>query len=169
MNNDRKSEPSDTLTQKIGVLTRREVEVRILKPIIEALGKEFGRDKVVRILKETITKIAEEQGADLARVMGGDSSSHFMDSLKYWKKDDALEIKVLKHDGRELHFDVTRCRYAELYKALDIPELGKIFSCNRDFALIKGFNPKATLRRTQTIMEGEVFCDFRYTFPTEED
>ena len=31
--------PPDTLTTQIGVLTRREVEARILKPIIEALSE----------------------------------------------------------------------------------------------------------------------------------
>ena len=36
---------SDTLNEKIGVLTRRETEARILAPIIEALGQEFGRKK----------------------------------------------------------------------------------------------------------------------------
>ncbi len=41
----------DTLNEAIGVLTRREVEARILAPVIEALGDEFGRDKgLTRIL-----------------------------------------------------------------------------------------------------------------------
>jgi hypothetical protein len=57
---------------------------------------------------------------------------------------------------------VTRCRYAELYHALGIPELGTLLSCNRDYALIEGFNPDVDLTRTQTIMEGATYCDFRY-------
>ena len=39
-------------------------------------------------------------------------------------------------------FNVTRCRYAELYKKLGIRELGFALSCARDFALIKGFTRK---------------------------
>lgn len=53
----------DTLNEVIGVLTRREVEARILAPVIEALGNEFGRDKVVAVLRDTIVKIAEMEGA----------------------------------------------------------------------------------------------------------
>jgi hypothetical protein len=53
-------------------------------------------------------------------------------------------------------------RYAEMYRALGVPELGALLSCNRDFALGEGFNPEMTLTRTQTIMEGAPFCDFRY-------
>jgi hypothetical protein len=35
-------------------------------------------------------------------------------------------------------------------------------SCARDYALIEGFNPDVSLKRTQTIMEGATHCDFRY-------
>ena len=51
--------------------------------------------------------------------------------------------------------------------ALGIPELGAVLSCNRDAALIEGFNPSVTLVRTQTIMEGAPCCDFRYTKATK--
>ena len=61
-----------------------------------------------------------------------------------------------------LDFDVTRCRYAEMYRALGLADLGGTLSCCRDFALIEGFNPEVTLTRTQTIMEGATHCDFRF-------
>ena len=61
-----------------------------------------------------------------------------------------------------LSFDVTRCRYAEMYRTLGIPELGDVLSCNRDAALIEGFNAGVTLTRTGTIMQGASCCDFRY-------
>lgn len=157
--------PPDTLTQKIGVLTRREVEARILAPIINALGERFGRDEVVDVVKATIVAIAKEQGSDLAQTLGGCGSREFMDSLQYWTKDDALRIALLEQSDEVLDFNVTRCRYAELYRALGVPELGAVFSCNRDYALIDGFNEAASLERTQTIMEGAPHCDFRYRFP----
>ena len=69
--------------------------------------------------------------------------------------------------GDRLDFNVTRCRYAEMYRALGIPELGSMLSCNRDYALIDGFNQEAVLNRTQTIMEDASHCDFRYVFPDD--
>lgn len=159
-----KATKPDNLTQKIGVLTRREVEARIVSPIIEALGKSFGKEKVVNIIGDTIVEIARGQGAELAHAMGGDSLEHFMQSLQFWSQDDALELDVLMLDQQNLHFNVTRCRYAEMYKDLMLPELGCLLSCNRDYALIEGFNPDIELVRTQTIMEGAPHCDFRYTF-----
>ena len=154
--------PPDTLNAKIGVLTRRETEARILAPIIDALGEEFGRERVIEILRKTIIKIAQTQGKQLTEAMGGDTLHEFADSLQYWTQDNALEIELLEKSDDTFSFNVTRCRYAELYRALGIPELGAVLSCNRDFALIEGFNEDVTLTRTQTIMQGASHCDFRY-------
>ena len=155
----------DTLTQQIGVLTRREVEARILAPVIDALGDQFGRDKVIQVVTETIVNLAQEQGGELAQAMGGNDCAAFESSLQYWTKDDALKIEVLDKNATTLDFNVVRCRYSEMYKELGIPELGAVFSCNRDNALIEGFNSEAQLTRTQTLMEGKSHCDFRYRFP----
>jgi predicted ArsR family transcriptional regulator len=157
-----KSINADDLNARIGVLTRREVEARILKPIIDGLGEAFGRDAVQAAVRDTIVKIAREQGAALSQQMGGNSLKHFVDSLVYWTKDGALEIDVIEDSEAVLSFNVTRCRYAELYESLGIRAMGKIFFCSRDFALIEGFNPDISLKRTQTIMAGADYCDFRY-------
>ena len=156
--------PLDHLNTTIGVLTRREVEARILAPLVDALCHEFDREKVLEVVRDTIVRLAQEQGAELAEIMGGNSCVQFADSLKYWTKDNALEIEVLEQTEKKFSFNVIRCRYAELYQSLGIPELGALLSCNRDFALIDGFNPDASLTRTQTIMGGASCCDFRYTF-----
>ena len=158
-----KNTKPDNLTQQIGVLTRREVEARILIPIVEALGKSFGKEDVIKVVGDAIVEIARDQGAELVLAMGGDSLEHLRQSLQFWSQDNALELVVLKNDQQNLYFNVTQCRYAEMYKDLGIPELGCLLSCNRDYALIEGFNPDIELVRTQTIMEGAPYCDFRYT------
>jgi len=158
----KKPTPSDNLNAKIGVLTRRDVEARILSPVIEALGESFGRDQVLSVVQRTIVKIAREQGADLSKQMGNNSLQEFSKTLQFWTRDDALNIEVIEESEEVLSFNVTRCRYAELYASIGIDDLGTIFSCARDYALIEGFNPNVSLTRTQTIMEGAAFCDFRY-------
>ena len=154
--------PADHVNQLIGVLTRREVEARLLAPLVAALAREFGEGRVLRVIRETIVSIARAQGAELARAMGGDSLSKFRESLVHWTKGKALEIDVLEEGERLFAYNVTRCRYAEMYRDLGIPWLGPVLSCSRDFALIEGFNPRIRLTRTQTLMEGAPFCDFRY-------
>ncbi|MBW7884970.1 MAG: hypothetical protein H3C34_20495, partial [Caldilineaceae bacterium] len=72
--------PPDTLNARIGVLNRREVEARLLAPLIDALGAEFGRERVVEIVRETIIRIAQEQGAQLVETMGGNDLAAFASS-----------------------------------------------------------------------------------------
>ena len=154
--------PEDNLNAKIGVLTRREVEARILAPMLDAMGEAFGRERVLGVMRETIVKIAQKQGAELAGFMGGVTLQQFAQSMRFWTMDDALEIDVIEQTEDVFSFNVTRCRYAELYEKLGIRELGTALSCVRDYALIEGFNPDVALKRTQTIMEGAAHCDFRY-------
>ncbi len=153
----------------IGVLKRREIEARIVAPLLEALGQEFGPQRVNEVARQTVIRIAKEQGAALAESVGGCSMAHFAASLEAWTKGGALELDVLEQDERRFSFNVTRCRYAEMYRRLGTPELGALLSCNRDFALIQGFNPQVELTRTQTIMGGAAFCDFRYELKGEEE
>jgi hypothetical protein len=152
----------------VGVLTRREIEARILAPVVNALGERFGRDEVVAIVREVIGGIAREQGRVMAAGRGDASLASFAQTLGPWTKGDALRLRVLQEAPSQFDFDVTRCRYAEMYRALGIQELGEVLSCQRDAALIEGFNPDVTLTRTQTIMQGAACCDFRYrSAPTD--
>jgi hypothetical protein len=148
---------------RIGVLTRREIEARVLAPILESMVEEFGdRARVEGVAAKKIIELAREQGDQLASELGGRSLAHFRESMKYWIQDGALEIDVLEYNDEQFDFNVTRCRYAEMYRALGMPDKGALFSCNRDYSLIEGFDPDTELTRTQTIMEGAPHCDFRY-------
>ena len=149
----------------VGVLTRREIEARILAPVVAALGQEFGRERVIEIVRDVIVGLAREQGRAMAEARQDASLSSFAGTLEPWTRDGALTMTGREQTDEELAFDVTRCQYAEMYRALGIPELGAVLSCNRDGALIEGFNPDVHFSRTQTIMGGASHCDFRYRKP----
>jgi hypothetical protein len=146
----------------VGILIRREIEARILAPVIDALADEIGRDQVIAVVRQVVIDIARNQGRALAESAGDASLDSFAATLGPWTKDGAMQIDVVEQTSGRFGFNVTRCRYAEMYRALGIPELGAVLSCNRDAALIEGFNPAITLTRTQTIMQGAPCCDFRY-------
>jgi hypothetical protein len=146
----------------VGLLNRREIEARLLAPLITALSAEFGRERVWEIISNVIEQIALQQGAQLASSMESNDLPHFAVAQETWKKDNAIQTEVLEQRRKKFAFNVYRCRYAEMYDHLGIPELGKMLSCDRDYALIQGFNPDIQLTRTQTIMEGADICDFRF-------
>jgi predicted ArsR family transcriptional regulator len=144
------------------ILTRREIEARIVAPLLEAFAAEVGNERAIEIVQKVILQIAREQGAQLAQQAGGCTLVHFTAALEAWKKGDAMEMEVLEQSDQRLAFNVTRCGYADMYRQLGLAELGKTLSCGRDFALIEGFNPEISLTRTQTILDGASCCDFRY-------
>jgi hypothetical protein len=156
------SDTRDAALNAIGVLKRREIEARLIAPLIEALARECGREKVLQVVRETVVGMAKDQGRQLVQIMGGNSLQQYAAALPDWTKDDALEIDLLELSDDKLHFNVTRCGYAEMYEALGLRELGLVLSCERDGALMKGFNSDVSLQRSQTILEGAPHCDFRY-------
>jgi hypothetical protein len=155
------SPPADYMNA-VGLLNRREIEARLLAPLLEALSKEFDRGKVLAIVGDVIRDITHQQGVQLASSVDANDLEHFVSVQETWQKDNAIQTEVLELTRKRFSFNVYRCRYAEMYLHLGIPELGKMLSCDRDFALIEGFNPNIQLCRTQTIMEGADICDFRF-------
>jgi len=115
------------------------------------------------IAKRVITEDAILSGRILAEKYSGNSIAELKKIVKeIWARDDAIEIRMIKEDEKELCFDVIYCGYAEMYKKMGIRELGYILCCSRDFPFTEGFNPEISLKRTKTLMEGAEYCDFRY-------
>jgi hypothetical protein len=144
----------------VGLLNRREIEARILAPLLNTLAVDFDRERVWEITRKVIHEIAHQQGAQLANSVEANDLEHFAAAQETWKKDNAIQTEVLELTHKKFSFNVFRCRYAEMYHHLGVPELGKILSCDRDFAFLEGFNVNIHLTRTQTIMEGSDICDF---------
>ena len=152
------SDPIANLT----LLERREIEARIVGPLIRAFQAELGEERTLEIVRRVIADLARQDGAELARRLGEATLSAFAGTLDRWSAGGALEIDLIETSSDRLSFNVTRCRYAELYQALGLADLGSSLSCQRDFALVQGFNPDIALERTQTIMQGASHCDFRF-------
>jgi hypothetical protein len=75
-----------------------------------------------------------------------------------------VEFTTLRHDEEAMEFDVTRCRYAEFFRALGEPELGALLVCEPDFDVVAAGEGSVSLTRAQTIMKGAPRCTFRYKF-----
>lgn len=149
--------------QSTGILEQRRIEAAIVKPLVSAFEKELGHDATRKILADVIRTLAEDTGRQLADQATGNSLLDFAETLEPWTRGGALEIDVLEQSAASYSFNVTRCRYAEMYRELGLDELGFTLSCNRDGSLIAGFSDEIEFKRTQTIMEGASHCDFRYT------
>ena len=147
---------------RLSLLQQREIEARIVGPLLRAVAVEMGHEKTLALARGVISDLARQGGADLALRFGEATLETFARSLDLWREGGALEIEMLEQSAERLSFNVTRCRYAEMYRALGLVDLGSSLSCQRDFSLVEGFNPAIGLTRTQTLMEGASHCDFRF-------
>ena len=143
----------------IPLLQQREIEANVIAPLFRASRPRWvrrGREIVAGVIRE----LAVQSGC--AAAAGGNDLTHLKAAVARWTEGGALELTVLRDDAEGFHFNVTRCHFAEMYRRLGLADLGPILSCNRDGAMIEGFNPDIAFQRTQTIMDGAPHCDFRY-------
>lgn len=149
---------------EIPVLEKRRLQAEVIGPIFAEMVAEVGRARAERILDRAIRKAAVAEGtAFRERVPEGIGPMEgFTGIFELWTRGGALEIEVQAADANRFDFDVTRCRYAEMYRAMGLGDIGHLLSCNRDGAFVEGFSPELALDRAQTIMGGASRCTFHY-------
>lgn len=153
------SDPSSEVSH----VQRREIQAPIAACLIRGFAAETGLDRAVEVATAAVQADATEAGKAMAGQYGGNSMAELARIVKeVWAKDEGLVVENLEETEDSLNFDVTRCGYAEAYEKLGMKDLGTCLSCSRDEPFTRGFNPRMRLIRTQTIMEGAPFCDFRF-------
>ena len=149
---------------EISLLQQRFLEARVLGPLIRAFQREVGAERAAEIAGRAIRELAQERGRELAQQSQTQDLDAFANVAKAWRSQGALTIEVLEQTPTRYDFNVTRCRFAEMYREMGLADLGAVLSCNRDGSLCQGFNSAIALSRTQTIMQGAAHCNFRYTY-----
>ncbi len=147
----------------ISLLQKRGIEAEVLIPLIRNLEKEIGKKQAHELARNAIKDIAEKQGKDFSSMIQRDDLDGFQSIQETWSGAGTdIIYEVIENNKNEFSFNVTKCRFAEMYKQLGAEDLGYILSCGRDFSLSSGYSENINLNRTKTIMEGKDFCDFRY-------
>ena len=151
--------------QTLPMIERRRIEAEILKEVYDTLKESHGVDTAKATIAEAVRRssIAQARGfAAKAREAGGTSMASFLALRPLWRMNGALEVDVIEESDDKLAYNVTRCRYAEMYKSMGLGEIGHLLSCQRDGTFCQGYDERLELTRTQTIMQGASHCDFRY-------
>jgi hypothetical protein len=142
------------------------IQAQVIMPLLRALRTELGKDKADALLSQALRgwvravyqRIGEQKPGDPREKWEG-----VWDELRP-RIGDAVEREFIRNDDDAREYNVTRCSYAEFFKALGEPELGAILLCDFDFHIAEVGAPAVELTRTQTIMKGAAYCDFRYRF-----
>lgn len=154
----------------LAMLTKRRIEAEILGHVYAVLKARDGAASAQQVIGDAVRRSSIEQAKAFADEQGGKTSlDSFIAISVHWEKGDALKLRVNKQTPTEYAFDVVRCQYAEMYKAMGLHEIGHLLSCQRDATFCEGYNPDLHFSRSQTIMQGASHCDFHYTYTPPAD
>ena len=152
------------------MLERRRIEAEILKHVYDTLKESHGVEVAKATVANAVRASSIEQAQSMAAAVDGKTSMQtFIDRQSLWTMGGALEVEVKEKSGSEYRFNVTRCRYSEMYREMGLGEIGHLLSCQRDGTFCEGYDTRLKLTRSQTIMQGASHCDFHYRFEEESD
>ncbi len=147
----------------LAMLEKRRIEAEMLKNIYDVLVERHGEADAEDIIGTAVKRSAVQQGEEFRKQHGSEPDLEDFAALgALWEMNGALKRDVHVQTKDRLEYDMVYCAYAEMYREMGIGHIGHLLSCNRDGTFCVGYNPKMKLTRTQTIMEGADFCDFRY-------
>ena len=151
---------------EISLLDKTRIQAQILVPLLRALRAEFGKDKADALVKQALRDWSRQLFAAIGDGIEGGPRRKWATVQSAWYEVSArdVEFEMRRHDEAALEFDVTRCRFAEFFRALSEPELGALLICEADFDIAAVSGREVSLERAQTIMRGAPSCTFRYKF-----
>lgn len=145
----------------ITFLEKVRIQARVLVPLIKAFERELGSNRARSLAREALQNSVRQSYAKLREKNPGNPVELIPGGIAMFAED-ALEYEVIVHTSEVFDFNVTKCAYADFYKAMGEPDLGFLFVCEQDHAIAEGLGSDLEFRRTQTIMQGATHCDFRF-------
>jgi hypothetical protein len=151
---------------KVSLLDKTRIQAQVLVPVLRALRAELGKDKADAMVKQALRDWSKQLFAAIGDGIEGSPRRKWAAVQAPWAEvsEREVEVEILRHDKEALEIDVTRCRFAEFFRALGEPELGALLICETDFDIAAVGEGEVSLERAQTIMQGAPSCTFRYKF-----
>jgi predicted ArsR family transcriptional regulator len=150
----------------VSLLDKTRIQAQVLVPVLRALRAELGKDKAQAIVKQALRDWSRQLFAAIGAGIEGSPRRKWA-ALQGALNDVSareVEFEIGRHDEEALEINVTRCRFAEFFRALDEPELGALLICATDVDIAAAGEGEVSLDRAQTLMQGAPSCTFRYKF-----
>ena len=150
----------------ISLLDKTRIQAQVLVPVLRALRAELGKDKADAIVRQALRDWSKQLFAAIGQTIDGSPRRKWaaMQSALNEASAKEVEFEILRHDKEALDIDVTRCRFAEFFRALGEPELGALLICATDVDIASAGGGEVSLDRAETLMQGAPRCAFRYRF-----
>ena len=136
-----------------------------LIPVLQGLAKELGKDHFLEALRKVAFECALKTGQDTARQLQSNDLAAFKAAGEpgHFGKH-VLTLEIVKDTPQVFEVQVTECLWAKTFREMGAAEIGYSLICHRDYADCQGFNPRITLIRSKTLMQGDDCCNHRFVW-----
>jgi predicted ArsR family transcriptional regulator len=150
----------------LSLLDKTRIQAQVLVPVLKALRAELGKEKADAIVREALRDWSRQLFAAIGESIEGSGRRKWatLHTALGEVTEREVEYEMRRQDKEALEFDVTRCRFAEFFRALGEPELGALLVCETDVDIVAAGAADVSFERAQTIMQGAPRCTFRYRF-----
>ena len=154
-------EPSDMTFQDVF-----DFAYKGLIPVLRGLGREFGQEQFASVLKDIVAESALEAALEAARQLPCNDFAAFKASAREPDRfgRHILTLEIVEDTPEVFEVRVTECLWAKTFRDLGAAEIGSMLICHRDYADCRGFNPRITMIRSKTLMQGDEFCNHRFVW-----
>ncbi len=138
----------------------------VLVPLLRHLRAELGDERANSLVYPALREYMRKWISEFASKDSDNPIENFFktsDRLEETFEGD-VDYDVLQQDDESFDLNVTRCRYAQLFRELGEPELGAILVCEADNHIADLSAPAVKFSRLDTMMQGGTHCPFRYRF-----
>jgi L-2-amino-thiazoline-4-carboxylic acid hydrolase len=151
---------------RLSLLDKTRIQAQVLVPVLQALRAELGKEEADALVRHALRDWSKQLFADVGESVEGSPRRKWasMQSALTEITEREVTFDMIRHDKEVLEFDVTHCRFADFFRALNEPELGALLVCATDFDIVAAGGSEVGLTRDQTLMQGAPSCTFRYRF-----
>jgi len=157
-------------TPELSMLEKVKIQAQVLVPVLRTLRAELGTERANQLVQSALREWSAQVFQDIGGQVPG-SPRQKWDALTaslMKRVTGAVDWEMLKEEPDAWEFNITRCAYAEFFRQLGEPELGALLTCEMDVDIEAVGGTEVRMTRTQTIMKGAKYCDFRYRMKKEE-
>jgi len=141
------------------------IQSRAVIPIVRALELEVGRERALAIVGRAIAESHAEWQGKVVR----ERNSHPREVKPNTEAQLPIEPEIVEDTDSNVAINMTRCQFAEYFRSIGAEDVGALLTCGVDFAAEALLRPNWEFRRTQTIMGGASYCDFRWRLRDSEE
>lgn len=136
-----------------------------LVPILQGLAKESGEEEFLQALRKVAFECAFKAGQEKARQLPSNDLAAFKGAgePRHFGKH-VFTLETIEDSPQALELRVAECLYAKTFREMGAAKIGYSLICHRDYGDCQGFNPKITMMRSKTLMQGDDYCNHRFVW-----